>query len=118
MLIFPLKKEWYEKIKSGEKTIEYREVKPYWSKRIYFELSKKFERRFNHKFCSYEDFTFSAVKCGEDAKLTCKLRFGYTNKYMTAKITKIEIVDGNNTDLHIDRPVYAIHLAEVKELEK
>ena len=31
MLIFPLKKEWYEKIKSGEKTIEYREVKPYWS---------------------------------------------------------------------------------------
>ena len=25
MLIFPLKKEWYEKIKSGEKTIEYRE---------------------------------------------------------------------------------------------
>lgn len=29
MLTFPLKKEWYEKIKSGEKTIEYREVKPY-----------------------------------------------------------------------------------------
>ena len=27
MLIFSLKKEWYEKIKSGEKTIEYRKVK-------------------------------------------------------------------------------------------
>lgn len=26
MLIFPLKKEWYDKIKSGEKTVEYREV--------------------------------------------------------------------------------------------
>lgn len=25
MLIFPLKKEWYEKIRSGEKRIEYRE---------------------------------------------------------------------------------------------
>ena len=25
MIIFSLKKEWYEKIKSGEKTIEYRE---------------------------------------------------------------------------------------------
>ena len=37
MLIFPLKKEWYEKIKSGEKTIEYREVKPYWSKRFWHE---------------------------------------------------------------------------------
>ena len=34
MLIFPLKKQWYEKIKSGEKTIEYREVKPYWTTRI------------------------------------------------------------------------------------
>ena len=34
MLTFPLKKEWYEKIKSGEKTIEYREIKPYWTRRI------------------------------------------------------------------------------------
>ena len=34
MLIFPLKKEWYEKIRRGEKTVEYREVKPYWTKRI------------------------------------------------------------------------------------
>lgn len=30
MLIFPLRKEYYEKIKSGEKTVEYREVTPYW----------------------------------------------------------------------------------------
>ena len=34
MLIFPLRKEWYEKIKSGEKTVEYREAKPYWAKRL------------------------------------------------------------------------------------
>lgn len=40
MLIFSLKKEWYEKIKSGEKTIEYRAVKDY--------LNKKFR----HKVCS------------------------------------------------------------------
>jgi len=117
MLIFPLKKEWYEKIKSGEKTIEYREVKPYWSQRIYSELSKEFERRFNRKFCNYVDFTFSAVKCEEDAKLKCKLRLGYTNQYMTANIKKIMIVDGKDTDLHIDKPVYAIHLTDVKELE-
>lgn len=31
---FNLKKEWFEKIKSGEKTHEYREFKPYWNKRI------------------------------------------------------------------------------------
>lgn len=27
MLVFSLKKEWFDKIKSGEKTVEYREVK-------------------------------------------------------------------------------------------
>ena len=34
MLILNLKKEWYDKIDSGEKFHEYREVKPYWTKRI------------------------------------------------------------------------------------
>ena len=33
-LRFALKKEWFEKIKNGEKTIEYREIKPYWDTRI------------------------------------------------------------------------------------
>lgn len=34
MLTFILKKEWYEKIKSGCKKVEYREVKPYWTARL------------------------------------------------------------------------------------
>ena len=34
MLVFTLKKQWFEKIKSGEKKIEYREVKPYWTHRL------------------------------------------------------------------------------------
>ncbi len=34
MLTFNLKKEWYNKIASGEKRIEYREVKPYWMRRF------------------------------------------------------------------------------------
>ncbi|MBQ6056136.1 MAG: hypothetical protein IJJ70_02100 [Treponema sp.] len=38
------------------------------------------------------------------------------NNYMTANITKIEVVNGKDTDLHIDKPVYAIHLSDVKEL--
>lgn len=91
MLIFPLKKEWYEKICSGEKTIEYREVKPYWEKRIL-------------------PFLFQEKPC-------CKLRLGYTNKYMTACIAKIEMVDGKDTDLHIDKPVYAIHLTDIREVK-
>ena len=29
-----IKKEWFDKIKSGEKTIEYREAKPFWYSRL------------------------------------------------------------------------------------
>lgn len=34
ILQLTLKKEWYQKIASGEKKEEYREIKPYWAKRF------------------------------------------------------------------------------------
>lgn len=34
MLILPIKKKWYDMILSGEKKEEYREIKPYWTKRL------------------------------------------------------------------------------------
>ena len=34
MIQFNLEKKWFDKIKSGEKKIEYREFKPYWIKRF------------------------------------------------------------------------------------
>ena len=33
-MILTLKKEWFYMILSGEKTEEYREIKPYWEKRF------------------------------------------------------------------------------------
>ena len=112
MLIFSLKKEWYEKIKSGEKTIEYRECKPYWTRRFYNECGGDSsamveENGFAEPLLPGQAIVFLTIEC--------KLRLGYTNKYMTANITKIEVVDGKDTDLHIDKPVYALHLADVKE---
>lgn len=100
MLVFPLKKQWYEKIKSGEKTIEYREVKPYWTK------------RFNK-----EGFTNFSIR-QKQLLIECKLRLGYTNQYLIANIMKIVVVDGKDTDLAIDKPVYAIHLLYVRECSK
>ena len=35
MLTLPIKKKWFDMIKSGEKKEEYREIKPYWTKRFY-----------------------------------------------------------------------------------
>lgn len=90
MLIFPLKKEWYEKIKSGEKTVEYREYKSYWHARL-FSIYKYFQTL-------------------DNTNKTCYFQLGYKPETrIEAFITKIEIIDGQNTDLKIDKPVYAIH---------
>lgn len=128
MLIFPLKKQWYEKIKSGEKTIEYREAKPYWTKRLYSETKKQFYAEYGSEgliaIPEYRTFVkmLEEEKClfgdGTEPKpitWTCKLTLGYTGKYMLAVITNIELVNGKDTDLHIDKPVYAIHLSDVRE---
>ena len=108
MLTFILKKEWYEKIKSGKKTVEYREVKPYWTNRL------------NKVFSFVSRNPCSDMSIGEYIQCSlcqvwCELRLGYTKKYLTANITMIKIVDGKNTDLHIDKPVYAIYLRKVEE---
>lgn len=134
MLTFNLKKEWYEKIRSGKKTIEYREAKPYWSNRLvtfyknntsadddlhkYIDKWEKYFKPTGQYFSPAEMFEKDAKRKGFNFENAyCKLRFGYTNQYLTARITKIEIVDGKDTDLHIDKPVYAIHLANVKECQ-
>jgi len=48
----------------------------------------------------------------------CYLQLGYTKERLEAWITKIEVVNGKDTDLHIDKPVYAIHLTNIKGHEK
>lgn len=109
-LIFPLKKEWYEKIKSGEKTIEYRELKEYWAKRIY-KITGGANHFHKRNYGWYYGF------CSENTTI-CKLRLGYTNKYLQAKIEHIDILNtGKDTDLHIDKPVFAIHLTDVREIK-
>ena len=95
MLNFILKKKWYEKIKSGEKTVEYREFTEYWKTRVYNAL----------------------ISLASGEKPICILRLGYTKQYMTAKISEIDIVNGKETDLHIDSQVYAFHLSEIKECD-
>lgn len=108
MLIFPLKKKGYEKIRSGEKTVEYREVKPYWTKRL--------EKLFGKLFIAWNGHLPSYPCEFEKGLFPCRLRLGYTKRELSAFISEIEIVDGKNTDLHIDKPVYAIHLEDVKEI--
>lgn len=102
MLIFNLKKEWFEKIKSGEKTHEYREVKEYWFKRL---------------------FLYSKILCRQTAlplHSECVFVCGYASKNdeekrLNAKIKNISIINGKNTDLAIDKDVFDIEFELIKE---
>lgn len=95
MLTFNLKKEWFEKIKRGEKTHEYREVKEYWFKRMFF-YSKEFRRQ-------------TTLLLHSECIFLC----GYPNredkeKRLHAKIKNITIKNGLNTDLKINKDVFDI----------
>ena len=108
MLTFNLKREWFDKIKSGEKTHEYRVVKPYWEKRI-ISHQGLFLHLNNNCFASVtKDGIFT-----DNLNLECEFVCGYASKNdidkrLKAKIKSIKIVNGKNTDLAIDKVVYDI----------
>ena len=127
MLVFPLKKIWYEKIKSGEKTIEYRRTTDYWKSRLVNaycnsvssddELAQWINDNSDNAFYAWDGFVESACE-GINCCIPCILRLGYTKTKMTAKIKRIEAVSGENTDLHIEgKLVFALHLSDIKEVE-
>lgn len=98
MLTFNLKREWFDKIKSGEKTHEYREVKDYWKNRLFV----------NGDYSLLKD-KFITFKCGYPKK-------DDKNKVLKAKIKQISLViSGINTDLKIYNPVYDIEFELIKE---
>lgn len=92
ILYLSLKKEWFDLIKAGVKREEYREMKPYWEKR----LVKKTEsiRLYNSPW---------EQPCTDMVKYTFKkfthvvFRNGYGDKkpMMKFKITKMSIGEGN-----------------------
>lgn len=97
MLIFNLKKEWFEKIKSGEKTHEYREVKPYWTTRIFNEIAR----------------------CSSNGQRYLECLFVNAYNYSDTLTGHIIYVDkrecGIDTDLKIDKPVYDLAFELIKE---
>lgn len=86
ILHLPLKSEWYNLIESGIKTEEYREIKPYWIKRLCISDSN-----FKH----YDKVKFS---------------YGYTKKTMTFLIEKISKGKGRKEWGAMDDEVFIITL--------
>ena len=92
MLTFNLKKEWFEKIKSGEKTHEYRIANDYWIKRLSAFDTKVHFKVIENKIC---------LACGYPPK-------DDESKRLYAKVLSISSKDGLNTDLKVNNPVYDI----------
>ena len=109
-LYLPLKKEWYEMIESGVKTEEYREIKPYWIKR----LCNNWVNGDTYVDCLYhccmnciqtrlfESFQFEAVK----------FSYGYTKRTMTFECKDITIGKGKKEWGAPDNDVFIIKLGK------
>ena len=79
-LYLPLKKQWYEMIERGEKREEYREMKPYWQKRL-IETRKTYPQ--------------SPVSCDSLKRIDAVcLSYGYTKRRMTFECAGITIGRG------------------------
>lgn len=113
MLTFNLKKEWFDKIKNGEKTHEYREYKPYWKNR----LKKYIGTDFSDLRLRYGDTI--VIEYPHFINFVC----GYAKKEdktkrLKAKLITIRLIDGRKTDLKIAKPVYDIKFELIKDGEQ
>lgn len=94
MFVFNLKKEWFDKIKSGEKTHEYRKYNDYWKKRF-------------DKYVWVE-------------RTECEFRLGYPKNTEKDKILKglikmIYVVNGEDTDLKCKGKVFDVEFKLLEE---
>ena len=97
-----LKKEWYNMIESGIKTEEYREIKPFWCKRLISDYDEAMEEFgaiiFDEKnFKQYDRIKFT---------------YGYTKKYMVFECNGIDVGVGNPNWGASDKPVFIIKLGK------
>ena len=100
MLTFNLKKQWFDKIKSGKKTHEYRLATDYWRKRIENWVYKIKVRKLT---------PYIELRCGYP-KSTDK------DKILKAVVIKQpKIINGINTDLAIDKDVYDIEFGLLED---
>ena len=104
MLTFNLKKEWFDKIKSGEKTHEYRVASPYWEARL--------------------SYLMDILNPSNQIRLLipCCFCLGYPAKDAIGKrlygdilnISKLQ--NGLDTDLKTNEPVFDIEFELIKEV--
>lgn len=119
-----LKSKWYDMIASGEKREEYREIKPYWEKRLvdYNELReyyRKYREELAVKRLLFPNRPVIENICGAFPRGYTHIRFhrGYTNTTVLFKCEGITIGRGNPAWGAPDEEVFIIKLGE-KSIKK
>jgi hypothetical protein len=111
ILYLTLKKKWFDLIKSGEKKIEYREIKPYWTKRLCENGLKREDRHFGW------GFTIN----GKDYHPKIFDYIIFKNGYLKSSPKLIVKFNGLELDDFEGKKCYAIQLGNIlnwKELEE
>jgi hypothetical protein len=96
---------WFEEIKSGRKTHEYRKATPFWAKRIY----KAFD------ITPVSETGYLSFEAPEEYMPNIEFQKAYRKnpERMTFKAKSLErLSSGINTDLRIDEPVFVIELGD------
>lgn len=92
MLHLPLKAKWYEMIESGVKTEEYREIKPYWTKRFLKNFPVFWRMAVNVGMLSNNYTHLYGKELSEYTHV--KFSYGYTKRTMTFEIESITFGKG------------------------
>ena len=101
ILELPLKSEWYLMIESGVKKEEYREIKPYWSKRLVGHETPLFSHRYGYQQANVKDYPH------------VRFRYGNTKRTMLFKIEEIVIGRGSpEWGAPTDKDVFIIKFGE------
>lgn len=103
MLVLSIKKEHLEKMITGEKKVDYREIKPFYNKKFkrylprYNGKNEIIFPKFNILFRNGQDYKSNSIKC------VCKLEMAKGEKKWGAKPNK---------------EYYVIHILEILEVKK
>lgn len=97
LLHLPLKAKWFNMQESGEKPEEYREITPYWCKRLLGRETALFSYRNNYQSSNVKGYTHVCF------------RYGYTRRCFINRIDSITIGRGNpEWGAPTDRDVFII----------
>lgn len=107
ILDLPLMAVWYIMIESGKKTEEYRELKPYWIKRLCHTKGK----------CDWGGYCEMSSVCGKTKDVTSKythvrFRYGYTKRTMLFRLNNVSIGKGRLKWGAPDNDVFILKLGE------